>query len=104
MQIKTHAAVLESGIDNGAALKLHTSTNEAAANCRALLNEINRLSDLFRQSDLLKDVLPVDKIDQAKSAARKSRGKSKWLRIVVGLGLGTILVVGLAIGAGQLAG
>jgi len=102
-QIKTHAAVLESGIDNGAALKLHTSTNEAAANCRALLNEINRLSDLFRQSDLLKDVLPVDKIDQAKSAARKSRGKSKWLRIVVGLGLGTILVVGLAIGAGQLA-
>ena len=93
-------AVLESGIDNGAALKLHTSTNEAAANCRALLNEINRLSALFRESDLLKDVVPVDKIDHT-SFTRKRRGRSKWLRVVVGLGLGTILVVGLAMGAGQ---
>ena len=99
LQIKKHDSVIDSGIDNGAALKLRTTVDEAAANCRAMLYELGQLQEAVALRD--KEATPVDQIGTGKSASKK-RGTRKWLRLLASLGLGTCVVIGLAIGATKL--
>ena len=101
-QVRSHDSVMESGIDNGAALKLHTSMNEAAANCRALLKEIDRLKLFFHDKDFVNDLLiPVDRISTGDASGRKRKDTHRrrtWLLKSAGAAVGASLVLGVALG------
>jgi len=85
-QVKSHPIVIESGIDNGAAVELRCATREALANCRALERELLMLDGQVNEKETVKDTLPVDEI--SKERPRRKRSKGKWMRLFVICSLG----------------